>query len=346
MENAMQQNKWVTLLISFLFVVGFNQTAISNEGPPPVPVETTLPKVETIDDVTVASGVLLADSAVMITPEVPGRIKQVGFTDGSQVNLGDLLYELDNALLQAEVSQAQALFDNSQSQYDRQAKLVEGGSGNISSRDDAKAQLAVAKASLELAQARLAQMSIKAPFAGTVGLSKVEVGDYVIPGAPLVNLVDLDPLKVDFKIPETYLNRVRTGQAIYLKLAGFEDKDFTGEVVAIDPAIDPSMHSLSIRGKLPNPGKQLRPGLFTQVSLVLETRENALLVPESSIQLSKDGPFVYVIQDDSAVMTPVTIGARKDSWVEIIKGIDMNTRVVISGQNRLYNGAKTYPSQS
>lgn len=341
--------RFIKLVASLLCSVGLLASpsiCFAQEGPPPVPVETMLPKIESVEETTAATGELLAKSAVIITSEVPGRIKEVNFKDGSPVKAGDALYVLDKALLNAELAQRQASYDNAKSQYDRLEKLMQSGSGNVSTRDDARAQLNIEAAQLELINARLEQMTLRAPYDGIAGLSKVEAGDYVTPGMPLVNFVDIDTLKIDFKIPETYLSKLRVNQKLSLEFSGFKEQAFTGELVAISPIIDTKMHSISLRGQLENKNRILRPGLFTKVNLVLETRDSAILVPESAVQLSNDGPFVYVITDDNAVMTPVTLGIRKDDWVEIVKGLDINSKIVTSGQNRLYNGAKTYPSES
>lgn len=317
----------------------------AQDGPPPVPVELTAPKVQAIDEIITTTGVLKAESSVIITTEIPGRIVSVNFNDGSEVKKGDILFKLDDSLLQAELVQAQARFENAKMQYERQEKLVKSGSGSSSSRDDALAQLRVEQAQLDYIKAKLDQTNLKAPFDGFIGLDQVEVGDYVVPGTSLVNLEAIDTLKVDFKIPEIYLKQVNKGQTIYLKLDGFTGTTFEGKLSAIDPALDARLHSLTARGVLDNPNNVLRPGLFAQIELVIDHRDNALLVPESAIQYAQQGPFVYKVEEDTAHLVNVKTGIRQSAWVEIIDGISAEDQIVTSGQNRLYEGAKVYPAQ-
>jgi membrane fusion protein, multidrug efflux system len=331
---------FLTLMLSIISV-----NVQAQEGPPPVPVELVSAKVAPIDEIITTTGVLKAKSSVIITTEIPGRLVGINFKDGGKVQHNAVLFKLNDSLLQAELHQAQARLDNAKSQYERFEQLVKSGTGNTAQRDDALAQLRVEQAQLQYIKTKLAQTDIQAPFSGFVGLSKVEVGDYVAPGAKLVNLEAIDTLTVDFKIPEIYLKAVKPEQLLYLKLDGFMDEVFSGKVTAIDPALDARLHSLSVRGTLDNPDNKLRPGLFSKIELVINHRENALLVPESAIQFSENGPFLYKIEDSTAHVVKVKTGIRQTGWVEILEGISKDEQIVISGQNRLYEGAKTYPAQ-
>jgi membrane fusion protein (multidrug efflux system) len=190
-----------------------------------------------------------------------------------------------------------------------------------------------------LAKARLAKTELKAPFAGIVGLRRISAGDYVTPGQDLVNLEDITPLKADFRVAETYLPLVREGQPIKVEVDALPGKSFAGSVYAIDPRIDESGRSIVIRALLPNDEKMLKPGLFARVTLVVEERENAILVPEEALMPQQGGAAVYKVVDGKAEMTPVQTGLRRQGMVEITEGLRQGDVVITAGQMKIQPGA-------
>jgi membrane fusion protein (multidrug efflux system) len=205
--------------------------------------------------------------------------------------------------------------------------------------EQATAQLAANEASVALARARLERATILAPFDGVVGLRSVSVGDFVAVGQNLVTLTDIDPIKVDFRVPEIFLGKVTDGQAIQIRLDAIPDRAFEGKIYAIDPVVDVNGRAIRLRAQIPNPDLALKPGLFARVTIVVDARENALLVPEAAVIPEGTGRAVYVVDEGKARLTKVEIGNRLPGKVEITAGLSAGAQVVTAGQMRLRDGA-------
>ncbi|MDQ2696993.1 MAG: efflux RND transporter periplasmic adaptor subunit [Pseudomonadota bacterium] len=315
-------------------------------GPPQgfaLPVEAAPVRVGTVTYAVEAVGTLRANEAVAIRPEVDGRIEAIHFDEGQAVRQGAPLVSLDASVYDAELDQAQARLALSRTSNQRLTSLRQRGLGTEQEQDQTQAELRVNQAALALAQARLAKTAIVAPFAGVLGLRQVSVGDYVTAGQNLVNLLDLDPIKVDFRVPEVFLAEVRTGQPIEISVDAFPGETFTGEVYAIDPQVDVNGRSLVLRARVPNPDSRLQAGLFARVSLILERRQQALLVPEDAIVPQGDKQFVYRVVDGKAALTEVGIGRRQGGEVEIVQGLTPEATVVTAGQLKIRDGAPVAP---
>jgi membrane fusion protein (multidrug efflux system) len=209
----------------------------------------------------------------------------------------------------------------------------------VRARDEAQAQLAIDHAEVDLARARLDKTRIAAPFAGVVGLREVSVGNYVSPGQDLVNLEDIDPIKVDFPVPERALSAVEVGQPIEVTVDAWPGRTFEGEVYAIDPQINAQGRSIAIRATIDNPESLLRPGLFATVRLITARREQAVLVPEQAIFAQQGKPYVYKVVDGVARLTEVQLGGRRVGQAEIVSGLAAGDVVVTAGQIKLRDGA-------
>jgi membrane fusion protein, multidrug efflux system len=308
-----------------------------------VPVETAPVQVGPIQRRLTAVGSLRSNESVIIRPEVAGRIVEIRFEEGEQVERGQVLLVLDDSVYRAEVEQVQASLVLSQANHDRAIDLVQRGAGTTKARDEAIAQLHADQAALHLARARLDKTVIRAPFDGVVGLREVSVGDFVAVGQDIVNLEQIDPLKADFRVAEVYLAAVGPGQRIELSADAFPGETFAGEVYAIDPLIDESGRSIVLRARLPNPDGRLRPGLFVRVALVLNEREDAIQVPEQALVPRGQDQFVFRVEDGKAVFTQVTVGIRREGMVEILEGLDPDDEVVTAGQLKLRDGAPVHP---
>ncbi len=328
---------YVASLLVMLSVTGW-----ANEMPP-VPVEMVTPTIMPAKNAFSTTGVLESIASATMTPEVAGRISELNFDDGSEVQEGQVLFRIEDNLLKAELRKAKVQFDNSVLNFDRIQAIRATGSGSQSDLDAARTQLELDKANLDYLNARVEQLSIKAPFPGVVGLSKVEVGDYVVPGQALINLERMDRLKVDFKIPEVMLSKVNTGQSIDVMIDGTEGV-FKGTVIAIDPRIDQT-HAIHLRARMKNEAMTLRPGMFAKIKLIFSQEKHALWVPEYAVALDQDSAYVYVIEEDKAIKQPVTVGLRENAMVEIVEGLKREQNVANSGLNRLYDGAAVYPAQ-
>jgi membrane fusion protein (multidrug efflux system) len=317
-----------------------NDAAAARAGftmPPPM-VEVAAVVSGTIVKTVEAVGTLRANESVTLQPEIAGRVVAIGFTEGSQVKQGDALVTLDDSINQAEVREKSANRRLAELAFNRADLLVAKKAAPEETRDRALAQLQAEDAGLELARARLAKTRILAPFDGTIGLRSISVGDFVAVGQPLVNVVDIDPLKVDFRIGEVFLPDVVAGQTIAVTVDAFPGATFTGEVFAIEPQVDVNGRAVVIRARLPNPDGKLRPGLFSRVSLIVDERADALLVPESAIVPQGEQHFVFRVADGHAQLTEIQIGKRRDTQVEVRAGLQEGDLVVSAGQLKLRDG--------
>ena len=216
---------------------------------------------------------------------------------------------------------------------------MQRGAGTQVALEQATAQLASNEARVQLAQAKLAQSTIVAPFHGVVGLRSVGVGDYVSVGKTLITLTNIDPIKVDFRVPEIFLSRVKVGQPIQVRVDAVPGKPFAGTIFAIDPVVDVAGRAIRLRAAVPNSDLVLKPGLFARIAIVVDQRENALIVPETAVVPDGVGKIVYVVENGKARRVPVELGKRLPGKVEIAKGLKADMQLVSSGQMRLRDGA-------
>jgi len=304
-----------------------------------VPVEAQPVRVGVSRKEAEAIGTLRSWESVVVKPEVTGRIVKIAFDEGTFVKAGDLLVELDTAEAEAEVQRSKAALDLARESYERALKLRRGGAGTIANLDRAQADLATAQASLKLAEARLGKMRLTAPFDGMLGLRKVSLGALLIPGQEIVNLEQINPLKVDFKVPETLLASVKVGQAIRLRLDAMGSRGVEGTVYAIDPLLETGGRAIVLRARIANADGNLRPGLFARVVLTISEKPDALFVPEQSVLPGSDGSMsVFKAVDGKAVMTRVELGERIKGEVEIVRGLAPGDVVVSAGLPKLRPG--------
>lgn len=303
-----------------------------------VPVETIAVEAMRLPQAITAVGSLRSDESITLRPEVAGRIATIQFQEGQRVTKGTTLVRLDAAINQAELQQARANQVLAKSKFDRAVDLSKSKFISGQARDEAENNFKVAEAAMQLVEARLAKTEIKAPFSGIIGLRSVSVGDYVKEGADLVNLESIDPLKVDFRIPEVYLRQVASGQPLEITLDAYPNKTFDGRVLAVNPLLDAAGRSVVIRALVKNQDASLRPGMFTRVRLITKDVAEALVVPEEALVPQGADKFLFKIVDNQAVRTKVEVGQRRDGKAEILSGIALGDIVVTAGQQRLRDG--------
>ena len=294
-----------------------------------------------LTDDTQAVGSLRSRRGVVLRPEVSGRITQLNFTDGQRVKKGQLLVQLDDQLPLAQVQQSQAELSIAQANQKRNQELVSQNFISQRSLDESAANLQVAQAKLALAKATADRLKIIAPFDGMVGIRSVNVGDYLKDGADIVNIEDLDAIFVDFRLPERFQSKVKTGQTASLDIDALPGRKYSARIQAIDPLIDTNGRSVGVRGCIDNRQLQLRPGMFARVNAVFGVRETAMVIPEEAI--IPQGPKVFVIKllpgtSDKTRTTQrveVKVGLRRPGKVEILDGLEPTDTVVANGQQRV-----------
>lgn len=305
----------------------------------PVVVETEVVRTADIEDAITAVGTLRAAESVVIKSEVAGRISRISFADGAVVSKGEELIAFDASIQQAQLQQARAERDLASAKLQRTQELFDRKFLSAAALDDARASEQVATARLALAQANLDKMSLKAPFAGLIGIRQISVGDYIKEGADLVNLEDISSMKADFRVPELVSGRLKVGQSVNLESDAFPGVVFPARVSAIDASVDAAGRSLLLRAELRDASRRLKPGMFLRVRLVLDTRPGALVVPEEAIVTQQGRQLVFRIIDGNAVSTPVRPGLRvmleRRAVVEIQSGLNGGDTVVTAGQIKI-----------
>ena len=314
----------------------------------PTPVKTAAVTRATLNVEVTAVGTLRADENVVIRSEIAGRVAAIHFKEGQTVRQNEPLITLDQAEYQAQLASSAAQLALEESSFRRLQDLDRKNLTSQQNLDEARARLDAARAQHELNRVRLDKTVIRAPFDGTVGLRQVSPGAYVKPGDDIANLESLGAIKLDFRAPETYLARLRAGQTLTVRVDAWPDQPFEGTIYAIEPGVDEETRTVLLRARLPNKGNKLRPGLFARVALILEQRENALVVPEQAIVPIGQKTFVYRVVDGKAAMTPVKLGLRRPGQVEIVEGVDAGDEVVTDGQLKIRDGAavKTLPLEN
>ncbi len=336
--------KQSTSIPSNISTPGGSQTAAkTSSGGPGAPGGIAIEAI-TVKSVRMAQGLtavgsLRSDESVTVRPEVSGRISEFGFREGQRVDKGATLIRFDTSVQRAELDQAEANLGLSKSRLERSRDLFTKGFISAQARDEAESNFKVAQATYDLSQARLTKLEIKAPFSGIVGLRMVSIGDYVKDGQDIVNLEGIDPLKVDFRIPEIYLKQVAVGQSLQITLDAFSNQTFQGKVFAINPLVDTNGRSIVIRALVKNSDARLRPGMFARVRLLFSDERDSVAVPEQSLIPVGEEQYLFKVVDGRAQRYKVEIGQRRQGQVEILQGLAAGDMVVTAGQLKLRDGS-------
>jgi membrane fusion protein (multidrug efflux system) len=289
-------------------------------------------------------GTLVATQGVFVSTEIAGLVRDIQFESGQQVEAGTLLVQLDDSVDRAELDGLAAERRVTQLEHARAEKLVTDKLGSQSNLDRAKANLQNAQAQLDAKHAQLEKKAIRAPFTGQLGIRKVNLGQYLEPGAQITSLQQLDPIFVDFALPERDLSSVVLNQDISIRIKARPGQLFTGTISAIDPRIDRNTRSVRIRATFANPDRHLLPGMFAEVQTLLPMRSGVLTVPRTAITYNTYGDAVFAVQEQDGVLSvehrQVETGEVRDGRVEIISGLSAGERVVTAGQVKLRDAAQ------
>ncbi|QYF88108.1 efflux RND transporter periplasmic adaptor subunit [Brevundimonas sp. PAMC22021] len=287
-------------------------------------------------------GVARGLRSVNITSSTTELITRVLFTDGQRVAAGAPLVELQAREEDAAIIQARAAVAQARREYERYQALAERGIAPRVTAEDAETALETAQAALSAAQARRGDRLIRAPFAGTLGLSTVTAGTLINPGAVIATLDDTSSVRVDFPLPERYLNQLRPGAVITATADAYGDEAFQGRIALIDTRVNETTRAATARAEFANPGGRIRPGMLLRVA-VQQGQRQAPAAPEAAVQYQGDGAFVYRIargdNGSTAQRVEVQTGAVENGFVEIIAGLEAGDRIVGSGLNRIQPGA-------
>lgn len=277
---------------------------------------------------------------IHVQSEIDGSIASIHFTEGQAVRKGDVLVRLDTRKLRAMLAEAEANFALAEANRDRAEAMFREKTISAQEHDEWMSLYAARKAALELMRQQLDDCEIRAPFDGLLGDRLVSPGQVITRSTRITTLIDISPIKIDFRVPERLIGRLRIGQTIALRVPAYPDESFEGEVFFIDNEVDPATRSVLVKAMNPNPDHRLRPGMFGNLDLVLHTRENAVVIPDAALIKQGDRTFVFVIdENDTAQMRPISTGIRMAGRVEVTSGLAAGERVVREGIQKLGPGS-------
>lgn len=314
-------------------------------APPPVAVAATIVTPTDVPAALEAVGSLRAVREVMLAPEVAGRVVAVQFTAGARVGAGAVLVQLYDAPERADRRAAQARADFAGAQLARSRELAPLGAESRDLLQQRQAERDQAVAAVQQLDARITQKQVRAPFAGEIGLRRINLGQYLNPGDAIATLTALDTLYVDFAVPQQDLARLRVGAVVRVAADAWAGRNFTARVSAIEPRIGEDTRNVMVQATLANPDRALRPGMYVTAALDLPPQQGALVVPTTAIQTSASGDSVTVVrganaaQQGKAEMVAVTTGRRFGNKVVVTGGLKPGDVVVSEGQLRVQPGA-------
>lgn len=317
---------------------------------PPITVSAVKAQLKTWHPYLSTVGSLKASNGVEVNSEVSGQVIAIAFESGEHVKQGDLLVQLNDAVDQKTLQKDEAKLRFDKIDYERKETLLKDNAVARSAVDAAKAAFLQSEAAVASDTVMIAQKKIRAPFSGKIGIRKIDVGQYITSGTAIVTLQALDPLYVDFSLPEQNLPLIHKDQDITVKVDAYPTQVFQGKISAINSAIDVNTRSIAVRATLPNPNEMLYPGLFADVSVILPKKDNVITVPQSAVSYSLYGDSVYVVKQKGqdkkgqpifiAHQHYVKIGDRRENDVAILEGAKAGDDVVTSGQIKLHENSR------
>ena len=335
---------------------------LENMPMPPATISATEVASMTWDNRLEAVGTLVPVNGAELTTEASGIVQAIHFESGARVDKGALLVSLDTANERGDLKRLQAQAQLAELNRKRREQLFKLEAISKSDYDAAVAEANAAQAAVEAQAGRIAQKEIRAPFAGQLGIRKVNVGQYVAAGTPIVSLQSLDPIDVDFSLPEQYTGVVQPGYQLTVAVDAYPDRQFSGEILAVEPRVDTTTRNFGLRARLPNPELLLRPGQFGRVVLQLPGAREVLAVPRTAVSYNSYGTSVFVVQkkkpaENAAAEAPaapaapgqppatdlevvqrfVRIGDSRGDYVAITDGLKAGEQVATSGLLKLRN---------
>jgi membrane fusion protein (multidrug efflux system) len=309
-------------------------------GPPPMPVEVVVALRDTAVDAIAATGQIEAVQSIDLRPEVEGRIVEILLREGQYVEKGVPLFKVDDAELRAQVARAAADRDLAHQALQRTKQLIAQNASSAADLEKVEATARGAAAALELLQIRLDRTVVRAPFSGVAGRRLVSLGEYVNNQTNLISLQTVSPQLAVFQVPERYAERLRRGQLVSFQVAALPGRNFSGEVVFVNPVVELPARTILIKAQVPNPEGRLQAGMFIEARLATNIRPSAVIVPEDALVPLQEGTYVWVVKDGKADRRQVSVGVRTPGWAEITGGgIEAGDQVIIAGHAMLGPGA-------
>jgi len=324
------------LLINWIPVVLAEPPAGVPKG---IPVEVANVEMAMVAEEVDTVGTLLPAESVIIRSEIAGRVTTIHFSEGQLIDKDKPLITLDGEEYKAQLAASSAEVKLSELNFERQKDLLSKNASSRQNFDEAQAKLSESQARQNLDRTRLEKTKIRAPFKGMLGLRNISDGAYIRAGDDLVSLMDVNSMKLDFRVPEKFISQLKIGQAVKISVDAYFDKDFSGKIIALDSGVDEKTRTILLRARVANEKNLLYPGMFARVNLTLEERRGALLIPEQAIVPQGQDSFVFKVVNDKVAMVKVKLGQRQTGTVEINEGLQADDKVVVAGQMKLRDGA-------
>jgi membrane fusion protein (multidrug efflux system) len=300
-------------------------------------VEAYIVKSGPVDNVIVVPGTIFPNEQIQVRSELSGRIEELNFTEGTFVKKGTILVKVDDSELKAQLQKLEAQISQAKADESRKKQLIEVNGITQEEYDLSVTKIKEYEADIALIKSRIYKSSIRAPFDGFVGLRFASPGAYVSSGDIISTLVETNPVKVEFNVPEKYVGGIKDKMEVKFSLSG-NPREFKGIVYAFDPMIDASSRTLKVRALGNNSGNDLVPGAFVEVSLEMDKITDALMIPTLALVPLMNGQNVYLVKNGRAKLQEVNTGIRNEKMIQVIKGVDELDTVVVTGLLAIRNG--------
>jgi multidrug efflux system membrane fusion protein len=359
---------WVFIVTAILLVVlggfyGFEKFREKMIGeffaankPPPTPVATVKAELVPVPRHLDGIGTVSAINQVTVSPQVAGRVQEILFDSGATVKAGTPLVQLDDGIERADLANFEAQARLAEVNLARAKALAKEKFGPQANVDQQRSNLEVARAGIARTKTQIGQKLINAPFNGTLGIRRVDIGQYVSAGMAIVTLTDLDTLYISFTLPENQRANLSTGLPVEIRSDAFPDRVFKAELTTIEPQIDPQTRNIRLQATMANPDHLLQPGMFVRARVVLPPENDGVTVPETAVTYTTYGESVFLIEENGknpdgkpmykAVQAFVDVATRYEGKAVITKGVKAGDMVVNGGQLRVFNGAAVVPTES
>jgi membrane fusion protein (multidrug efflux system) len=311
-------------------------------GPPPEVIGTGVAKEDSWEGTLSAVGTVAAVRGVAVSNEAPGVVTAIHFESGNVVRAGQVLVELDTSVERAQLESAEARRTLADVSAGRTRKLAERLAVAQSQLDSDEAQLKTSSADFGALKAQIDRKTVRAPFAGRLGIRTVNLGQYLNPGTPVTVLESLGSVYVDFSLPQQYLGAVKLGTPVRVSLSG-TGGELAGAVGAIDPAVDAATRTIKVRASVPNKQERLRPGMFVRVTVIRDSKMKVVVAPATALVHASYGDSVFVVEDKDGAKVArqqfVRVGEARGDFVAIVDGVKPGQELVTAGAFKLRNGS-------
>lgn len=323
------------------------EIAMFSQPQPPATVEAAPVEARSWQPELRAVGSIQAVQGVMVNNQVPGQVEKILFESGDMVAQGQALVQLDTEVDEADLAGLEAARDLAKTQLERNRRLLRDRAVSQGDFDEASASLQQTEAEVASKRAVIEKKTIRAPFAGQLGIRLINLGQYLDAGSSIVALEALDPVYVDFSLPERELAQLAVGQPVEVRVAAYPERTFTGVIQAISPAVDRATRNVKLRALLENPEHLLRPGMFAKAATLLPEQDQVLTLPRAAITFNTYGDSVFLITDGDGEQQgqkvvqrrQVQTGSVRGERVAVLSGLEEGDLVVAAGQVKLRNGA-------